>query len=89
MKIYILAILLSIYSLNFAQGNKDEVDISKLTGDFSNFKGRLFSGYIQIPDTDRKYFYTLAGSQNDFDKDPVVVFFNGGLGCSSLYSFYH
>ena len=47
----------------------------------------LYSGYLPINDTARKIHYVAALSQQDPSKDPVVFWFNGGPGCSSLLGF--
>lgn len=44
----------------------------------------LFSGYLPINGTKKELHYIAALSQNDFQTDPVIVWFNGGPGCSSL-----
>ncbi|KAK6033227.1 serine carboxypeptidase, partial [Ostertagia ostertagi] len=42
-----------------------------------------YSGYLSISET-RKLFYWYIESENDPTKDPVVLWLNGGPGCSSL-----
>ena len=43
-----------------------------------------YSGYLDIKDTTtKKLHYVFIGSQ-DKESDPVVLWFNGGPGCSSL-----
>jgi len=47
----------------------------------------LYSGYLPISGSDKQLHYLTALSQNDYTKDPVIVWFNGGPGCSSLLGF--
>lgn len=47
----------------------------------------LYSGYVDIPNTKKSLHYLAALSQNDPLKDPIIVWFNGGPGCSSLLGF--
>ena len=42
-----------------------------------------YSGYLKTKADTRKLHYVFIGSQ-DKDSDPVVLWFNGGPGCSSL-----
>ncbi|PIO77065.1 serine carboxypeptidase [Teladorsagia circumcincta] len=44
---------------------------------------KQYSGYLSISNT-RKLFYWYIESENDPTKDPVVLWLNGGPGCSSL-----
>ena len=41
-----------------------------------------YSGYLKITDT-KQLHYVFIGSQSK-NEDPVVLWFNGGPGCSSL-----
>jgi|TARA_B110001450_G_C17358781_1_gene374668 carboxypeptidase C (cathepsin A) len=45
-----------------------------------------YSGYLTVTDTKRLH-YVFVESLADPVKDPVVVWFNGGPGCSSLLGF--
>ncbi|TNV78903.1 hypothetical protein FGO68_gene13930 [Halteria grandinella] len=47
----------------------------------------LYSGYIPIRNGTFKMHYITALSQSDPNNDPVVFWFNGGPGCSSLLGF--
>lgn len=46
-----------------------------------NFKH--YSGYFQVSDTHHLHYWFVE-SQNDAMKDPLIFWFNGGPGCSSL-----
>jgi hypothetical protein len=45
-----------------------------------------FSGYVNASDT-RHIFYWYVESQSNPDEDPVVLWTNGGPGCSGLLGF--
>eukprot|EP01104_Vermistella_antarctica_P013084 TRINITY_DN3903_c1_g2_i1.p1 TRINITY_DN3903_c1_g2~~TRINITY_DN3903_c1_g2_i1.p1 ORF type:complete len:526 (+),score=106.94 TRINITY_DN3903_c1_g2_i1:68-1579(+) len=51
-----------------------------------------YSGYINLEpnssSTERNTFYWLVESQNDPSTDPLVVWFQGGPGCSGLYALF-
>jgi len=46
----------------------------------------LYSGYIPT-NKNRKLHYMFAESQDNPAKDPLVIWFNGGPGCSSMMGF--
>lgn len=46
-----------------------------------------YSGYVDLTGTSKKIHYLLTESQNDPSTDPLIVWFNGGPGCSSLIGF--
>lgn len=57
-----------------------KVDPSKLGVD----KVKQYSGYLDDEENDKHLFYWFFESRNDPKKDPVVLWLNGGPGCSSL-----
>ena len=46
-----------------------------------------FSGYLDIPETTKKIHYLFFEAQNDAENAPVLIWFNGGPGCSSMLGF--
>ena len=43
-----------------------------------------YSGYINITGSSKRLHYVATLSQNDPTTDPIIIWFNGGPGCSSL-----
>lgn len=47
----------------------------------------LYSGYVPLAGTKKKLHYMAALSRRNPATDPVILWFNGGPGCSSMYGF--
>jgi cathepsin A (carboxypeptidase C) len=59
-------------------GNLPEVDA---------WRYGAYSGYLDVTDT-KSLHYAFVESQNDPANDPLIFWFNGGPGCSSLMGFF-
>lgn len=57
-----------------------------LVVDLPNFpyKGTMYSGYLDLDNPAKKLHYMFVESSNDPEKDPLVLWLNGGPGCSSM-----
>ncbi|CAG2111856.1 unnamed protein product, partial [Medioppia subpectinata] len=62
--------------------NEDEIQSLPGLSEAINFK--QYSGYLSIGDG-KHYFYWFVESQKDPKTAPVVLWLNGGPGCSSLF----
>ena len=63
----------------------DESDrVTSLPGQATFDTYPVYSGYLQIPDMTNKLHYMFVESQNAPTTDPLVIWFNGGPGCSSM-----
>ena len=51
-----------------------------------DFKSATYSGYLHVSDS-KKLHYVFAESYDSPSTDPVVIWFNGGPGCSSMLAF--
>jgi carboxypeptidase C (cathepsin A) len=78
------SLLISIASLLSvaADANDDKVLEIKGMTKFSDYG--LYSGYLDIVNTTKSLHYVFAESQNDPATDPLLLWFNGGPGCSSM-----
>lgn len=49
----------------------------------------MYSGYVNLPGTSKYYHYVFVPSTGNKATDPVVLWLNGGPGCSSLDGFFY
>ena len=75
-------ILINFLSFSI-QATVNKVD--KLFGDL--YSGDIYSGYLNTKISGNDLFYLYAPSQNDPDNAPIMLWLNGGPGCSSLFGF--
>jgi hypothetical protein len=55
--------------------------------DCPQFPYNTFSGYLEVSDV-KSLHYVFVESQTNPAKDPLVFYFDGGPGCSSLNAFF-
>jgi carboxypeptidase C (cathepsin A) len=82
---YLLLTVSLILTLNFILSAPEQDVVQNLFGDL--YKGKIYSGYLNTTDTKKKLHYVFLPSQNNPGEDPVVLWLNGGPGCSSLLGF--
>ena len=51
--------------------------------DAPEWQSDMYSGYLYVNDS-KKLHYTFAESLDKPETDPIVIWFNGGPGCSSM-----
>merc|ERR1719464_564087 len=64
----------------------DEADRMSKLPMADDFKSPTYSGYLKVSET-KKLHYVFAESYDNPETDPVVIWFNGGPGCSSMLAF--
>ena len=64
----------------------DPNDVMANLPDAPAFPTTTYSGYLTV-DAGKQLHYVLATSMNDPANDPVMIWFNGGPGCSSMLGF--
>ena len=70
-------------------GKPSEEQVHQLPqmGVFDKDTFEVYSGFIDMTNSSRSIHYLLVESQNDSASDPLVIWTNGGPGCSSLLGF--
>ena len=76
-------IVLSLISLAVYINSQDPADIVTDLPDYP-YKGRLYSGYLDLDDPLKKYHYLFVEAAQDSYNAPLVLWLNGGPGCSSM-----
>jgi carboxypeptidase C (cathepsin A) len=61
-------------------------DLVESLPEAGTFRSPTYSGYLKVSDT-KSLHYAFASSLDNPTKDPVVIWFNGGPGCSSMLAF--
>jgi carboxypeptidase C (cathepsin A) len=63
-----------------------DADLMGQLPDAPAFPTATYSGYLEVNDT-KSLHYVFSESQSDPSTDPVIIWFNGGPGCSSMLAF--
>ncbi|OWM62741.1 hypothetical protein CDL15_Pgr020035 [Punica granatum] len=85
------ALVVSLLCLSFALTSRsapEEALVTHLPGFNGSFPSKHYSGYVMVdPSTGKRLFYYFVLSERIPSKDPVVLWLNGGPGCSSFDGF--
>ena len=83
MEKYFYILILFFVLNNLSQSAHNKVD------DLFNglYSGDIYSGYLKTKIEGNEYFYLYAPSQNNPSTAPIMLWLNGGPGCSSLFGF--
>ena len=79
--------LLGLAAFTLAEPVEDRVYGLPEMNNNQHFPFKMFSGYLPIIGSTKNLHYLYMESQSDPIRDPVLVWFNGGPGCSSMLGF--
>lgn len=79
--------LLGLASIAYSDAVEDRVRNLPNMNSNEEFPFRMYSGYLPVMGSTKFLHYMFLESQNDPINDPIVVWFNGGPGCSSMLGF--
>ncbi|XP_016504046.1 serine carboxypeptidase-like 20 [Nicotiana tabacum] len=83
-------LLLSFLAFSFLviEGVPENALITQIPGFNGTFQSKHYAGYVTIDENHgKKLFYYFVESEKDPTEDPVVLWLNGGPGCSSFDGF--
>jgi carboxypeptidase C (cathepsin A) len=81
-----LSTLLLLGSATVTYAQKSNPDYMESMPNTPPFKSLTYSGYLEVTAT-KQLHYTFTESLDNPTKDPIILWFNGGPGCSSMMAF--
>ena len=76
-------IIILLFSILYLANAATKVQVEDLFNGL--YKGDIFAGYLQTAIKGNEYFYIYMPAQNKDANAPIMLWLNGGPGCSSLF----
>ena len=88
MRLLLVIIALSFISLIKADAESDKVNLTAIGASW--YTSEIYSGYIPLNfPTTKKAHYMFYASMNNMTSDPIIVWLQGGPGCSGLFGAFY
>lgn len=86
--IYLILIICVSFSILLAQSAPEDALVTHLPGFDGTLPSKHYAGYVTVDNTHgKKLYYYYVLSERNPSQDPVVLWLNGGPGCSSFDGF--